>query len=68
MPVSARNKLAGNIVEIIQGSVMAHLTIQVGEILIESVITMRSVEEMGLEVGDKVTALVKSTEVMVQKG
>jgi len=68
MTVSARNKLAGNIVEIIHGSVMAHLTIQVGEILIESVITMRSVEEMGLEVGDKVTALVKSTEVMVQKG
>jgi molybdopterin-binding protein len=68
MTVSARNKLAGNIVEIIRGSVMAHLTIQVGEILIESVITMRSVEEMGLEVGDRVVALVKSTEIMVQKG
>jgi len=29
---------------------------------------MRCVEEMGLEVGDKVAALVKPTEVMVQKG
>lgn len=68
MTISARNKLSGTIVELLRGSVMAHLTIQVGENLIESVITLRSVDELNLKVGDKVTALIKSTEVMVQKG
>lgn len=67
MTISARNKLSGTIVELIRGSVMAHLTIQVGENLVESVITLRSVDELNLKVGDKVVALIKSTEVMVQK-
>jgi molybdopterin-binding protein len=67
MTISARNKLSGTVVELLRGSVMAHLTVQVGENLIESVITLRSVDEMNLKVGDKVTVLIKSTEVMVQK-
>ena len=49
------------------GGVMAHVTVQVGKNLIESVITKRSVEEMKLKVGDRVTAVIKSTEVMLQK-
>ncbi len=36
-----------------------------GEILIESVITRESVEEMDIKVGDTVTALIKSTEVLL---
>jgi molybdopterin-binding protein len=67
MTISARNQLSGTIVELVRGSVMAHLTVQVGDNLIESVITLRSVDAMNLKVGDKVTALIKSTEVMVQK-
>ena len=47
---------------------MAHVVIQAGKILIESVITKRSVDEMKLKVGDKVTAVIKSTEVMLDKG
>jgi molybdopterin-binding protein len=35
--------------------------------VIESVITRRSAEEMGLKVGDSVTAVVKATEVMIAK-
>ncbi|HVJ05460.1 MAG TPA: TOBE domain-containing protein [Candidatus Saccharimonadales bacterium] len=67
MTISARNKLAGKVTEILRGSVMAHLTIQVGDNLIESVITLRSVDEMNLKVGDQVNAIVKSTEVLIQK-
>ncbi len=36
-----------------------------GKNLIESVITRQSVEEMGIKVGDEVTTLIKSTEVMI---
>jgi molybdopterin-binding protein len=67
MALSARNQLRGHIKELKLGTVMAHIVIQVGENEIESVITRRSVEEMGLKVGDAVTAVVKSTEVMIQK-
>jgi molybdopterin-binding protein len=66
--LSARNQIEGKIVELELGGVMAHVTVQVGKNLIESIITKRSVEEMKLKVGDRVTAVIKSTEVMLQKG
>ena len=66
--LSARNQIEGKIVELELGGVMAHVTVQVAKNLIESVITKRSVEEMKLKVGDRVTAVIKSTEVMLQKG
>ncbi len=63
--ISARNQLRGTVEEIVLGTVTAKVGVRVGEHLIESVITRQSVEEMGLEVGDPVTALIKSTEVMI---
>ncbi len=65
MKISARNQLKGTIEEIVLGTVTARVAVRVGEFLIESVITRRSVEEMGLEKGATVTALIKSTEVML---
>lgn len=67
MTLSARNKLAGKIEEIQFGGVMAHVTVRVGQDVIESVITKRSAEEMKLKVGDTVRAVIKSTEVMLEK-
>ncbi len=63
--ISARNQLPGTIEEIVLGTVTAKVTLRVGEHLLESVITRQSVEEMGVKVGDSVTALIKSTEVMI---
>jgi molybdopterin-binding protein len=68
MALSARNHLPGTIDEVIMGDVLAHITVRVGENVIESVITRRSAEEMGLKKGDQVTAVVKATEVMLAKG
>jgi molybdopterin-binding protein len=67
MTLSARNRLEGKIVEIQFGGVMAHVVMRVGDSLIESVITKRSADEMKLKVGDKVSAVIKSTEVMLEK-
>lgn len=67
MTLSARNKLTGKIEELQLGGVMAHVAIRVGTDLIESVITRRSAEEMKLKVGDTVKAVIKSTEVMLEK-
>jgi molybdopterin-binding protein len=46
---------------------MAHVVVKVGDNFVESVITRRSAEEMTLKVGDTVAAVIKSTEVMLQK-
>ncbi|HZP44383.1 MAG TPA: TOBE domain-containing protein [Candidatus Binataceae bacterium] len=67
MPLSARNHLQGEITEILLGTVTALITVKVGDNLVESVITRRSAEEMGLRKGDRVTAVIKATEVMIQK-
>jgi molybdopterin-binding protein len=67
MTLSARNKLRGQMEEIVLGDVMAHVVVRVGDNLIESVITRRSAEELNLKKGDSVAAVVKATEVMIQK-
>jgi molybdopterin-binding protein len=67
MTLSARNQLAGIVEDIQLGGVMAHVTVRVGENLIESVITRRSAEEMKLAKGDRIKAVIKSTEVMLLK-
>jgi molybdopterin-binding protein len=67
MPISARNKLRGKIEEIQLGDVMAHIAVRIGDNLIESVITRRSADELKLKKGDTVSAVVKATEVMIQK-
>jgi molybdopterin-binding protein len=66
--LSARNHIEGKIVELEVDGVMAHVAVRVGKNTIESVITRRSAEEMKLKVGDTVSAVIKSTEVMLQKG
>jgi molybdopterin-binding protein len=67
MTLSARNHLQGTIEEVQLGDVLAHVTVRVAGGVIESVITRRSAEEMGLKKGDQVTTVVKATEVMISK-
>jgi molybdopterin-binding protein len=67
MTLSARNHLKGIVDEVQLGDILAHITVRVGDSVIESVITRRSAEELGLKKGDSVTAVVKATEVMISK-
>jgi molybdopterin-binding protein len=67
MSLSARNKLPGVIDEIQMGTVMARVVVRVGDYTVESVITRASAEELHLKKGDSVVAVIKSTEVMIQK-
>ena len=68
MRSSARNQLQGVVETIELGVVTAKVSLRVGENLIESVITRQSVEELGIVVGGKVTAVIKSTEIMLMVG
>jgi molybdopterin-binding protein len=67
MALSARNHLKGEVTDVVLGTVTALITVKVGNEVIESVITRRSAEELKLKKGDKVTAVIKATEVMIQK-
>ena len=67
MALSARNQLKGTVEEVLLGNLMAHVVVSVGDNVIESAITRRSAEELQLKKGDTVIAIMKSTDVMIQK-
>jgi molybdopterin-binding protein len=68
MKISARNQIKGVITEIKSGIVTAKVTLDIGGgNKISSVITVDSIEELNLKVGDTVFAIIKSTEVMIGK-
>jgi molybdopterin-binding protein len=67
MAVSIRNKLSGEVKEVKLGTVMAEVIVKVGDNQIVSAITRDAAEDLALKAGDKVTMLVKSTSVMIQK-
>lgn len=54
MLISARNQLEGKIGEVTLGDIMAHMVVRIGKSQIESVITRRSAEQLGLKKGAKV--------------
>ena len=68
MEIGARNRLEGTVTEIKRGTVMCQVRVQVaGNALMESVMTIDSVEDMKLKVGDKVTVAVKAVNVLLLK-
>ena len=64
--INARNQFRGRIKEVIEGPVVSEVDVETlhGEI-VTSVITTRSVKELGLVPGKEVIAFVKSTEVSI---
>ena len=54
------------VVEIQFGGVMAHVVMRVGKNLMQSVVTKRSADEMKLKVGDKISTVIKSAEVLLE--
>ena len=68
MELSARNQLKGKVTGVELGAVMANIKIEVADPnVITAVFTKESAERLGLKEGDDVTALIKSTEVIIGK-
>jgi molybdopterin-binding protein len=65
--LSARNQFAGIVKSVKLANVMAEVVVTVGSIEIVSVITRGSAESLKLQAGDKVKAIIKSTEVIIDK-
>lgn len=68
LDLSARNQLRGTIMSLQIEGVMAEVRVRIGDQELVSVITRGSAERLGLRVGDRVFAVIKSTEVMIGKG
>jgi molybdopterin-binding protein len=68
MKISARNKMAGTVSLVERGAVAALVKVDVKEpFTITSMITKEAAEELGLKKGDKVSVIIKSTEVIIAK-
>ncbi|MEC3974844.1 TOBE domain-containing protein [Amycolatopsis sp. H20-H5] len=66
MRLSTRNQLTGTVAAVKAGAVMTVVTVDLdGGQQVTASITKEAAEDLGLEVGKPVTALVKSTEVML---
>lgn len=65
--LSARNQFPGVVKAVKLGNVMAEVVVTVGDLEIVSAITRASAESMGLKAGDRVKAVIKSTEVLIDK-
>ncbi len=68
MQISARNVFEGKIENVEVGAVMANVKIKIeSPQLVTAIITKESVEKLDLKKGDTVSAIIKSTEIMVGK-
>ncbi len=68
LKLSARNNFKGKVIAVEKGIITAKVKIEVkGPTIVTAVITKDAVEDLDLKVGDEVTAIVKSTEVLIGK-
>ncbi|WP_263408238.1 helix-turn-helix transcriptional regulator [Terriglobus tenax] len=65
--VSGRNQLLGKVVSVRIEGLLAQVVVAVGEQHINSIITADAARELGLKKGQTVAALVKSTDVMIER-
>jgi len=65
--VSGRNQLAGKVVSVSIDGLLAEVVLAVGEAHITAIITANAVRELRLKKGDTAAALIKSTDVMIER-
>jgi len=66
--LSARNQFKGKIVSVEKGVITSKVKVEIKmPVTVTAVITKEAVEDLDLKVGDEVTAIVKSTEIMIAK-
>ena len=65
--VSGRNQVIGKVVSIRSEGLLAQVVIDIGDQQITSIITADAARELNLKKGDTAAALVKSTDVMIER-
>ncbi|KYK43038.1 transporter [Bradyrhizobium liaoningense] len=68
MKLSARNVLPGRVIAVTKGTTTAHVKIELAPgLVVFSAITNEAVDDLALKVGDAVSAVIKSSDVMIGK-
>jgi molybdopterin-binding protein len=65
--LSARNQLKGEVVRLKSGTVMAEVEVKVKAGTVVAAITDGSLKRLKLKTGDKVTVIIKATDVLIGK-
>lgn len=66
MKLSARNQFPGKVIDVKEGSVNAIVKVDIGNgTVMTSVITMDALNDLGIKTGSSVTAVVKSSSIMI---
>jgi molybdopterin-binding protein len=65
--VSGRNQLVGKVVSIRIEGLLAEVVVSVGDSQVTAIITANAVRELQLKKGDTAAALIKSTDVMIER-
>jgi molybdopterin-binding protein len=68
LKLSARNIFPGRVVAVTKGSTTAHVKIEVASgLTVTSSVTNEAIDDLALKVGDSVSAVIKSSDVMIGK-
>jgi molybdopterin-binding protein len=65
--VSGRNQLAGKVVSVRVEGLLAEVVLAIGDARVTAIITAEAVHELRLKKGDTAAALIKSTDVMIER-
>jgi molybdopterin-binding protein len=66
MRLSARNQIKGTVSEVKKGVTTAHVKVDIGGgQVVTSSITNEAVDDLAIKVGDKVTVVIKASDVMI---
>ena len=65
--ISARNRVGGVVKRIIEGDVVSKVFVESQDEMLHSIITNTSLKEMEISEGNEITAIVKSTELILYK-
>ena len=66
MRISARNQIKGTVIEVTKGATTSHVRVDIGNgQIVTSSITNEAVDELGIKAKDKVTVVVKASDVMI---
>jgi molybdopterin-binding protein len=66
MRISARNQIKGTVIEVKKGATTSHIRVDIGNgQIVTSSITNEAVDDLNIKARDKVTVVVKASDVMI---
>lgn len=65
--MSGRNQLAGKVVGVRIEGLLAEVILAIGDARVTAIITAEAARELNLKKGDTAAALIKSTDVMIER-